>query len=78
VRVIEDGQTIMSASPDGTVKVWDIPQGRPLHDRPIEEFLALLRAQTNMRIVPDADEDVGYRITYDPFPGWAEPPPPWQ
>ncbi len=74
VDVLPDNGGILSASADGTVRIWDIPQGRPLHTLPLGEFLETLHAQTNMRIVTDVETEEGYRIEYDRFPGWETVP----
>jgi len=65
---------IMSAGEDGTVRTWDVPTGPCLQSLPRKEFLALLRAQTNVRIVTDARAENGYREELDRFPGWATAP----
>jgi len=77
VWISPDGDEIRSAGGDGMVYSWDVPSGRRVHAMPHAEFVEFLRAQTNMRAIPDVDAPDGYRITYDPFPGWAEPPPSW-
>jgi len=74
IEVIDGGKKIMSTSMDHTVRVWDIPRGRPLYNRPLKEFLEILRAQTNMRIVIDEETEEGYRIVYDRFTGWETAP----
>lgn len=74
VEVIDGGERIMSASVNGPVLVWEIPQGRPLHTLPLKELLGILHDQTNMRIVTDTETDEGYRIIYDRFPGWETAP----
>lgn len=73
IEVIGGGKKIMSASIDHTVRIWDIPQGRPLYNRPLKEFLEILRAQTNMRII-NVEAEEGYSIVYDRFPGWETAP----
>jgi len=51
-----------------------MPEGRPLHDLPHDEFLARLRSLTNYRVVPDETSPTGYRIEIEPFPGWENVP----
>jgi len=65
---------IMSAGEDGTVRVWDVPAGPPQQTLPRKEFMALLRAQTNIRVVTDAKAENGYRTEFDRFPGWMTAP----
>ena len=74
VWITPESDRIYSASSDGTARIWEVPQGRPLHNLPIAELLATLRAQTNMRVVVDAKAPNGYQIVYDTFPGWAKAP----
>ena len=65
---------VYSAATDGTVRIWDVPHSRPLHNLPIAELLATIRAQTNLRVVVDAKAEKGYRVEYDKFPGWKTAP----
>ncbi len=65
---------IRTVSPDGFVCVWEIPSGPRTHTLPHNEFLAVLRAQTNMRAVLDADAEEGFRVEFDPFPDWETAP----
>ena len=71
-----DGQWIASGGEDGTVRVWPQPDlSKPrLHTLPHDELLAKLKSLTNVRIVEDPASAAGWRIDYDPFPGWAEVP----
>jgi WD40 repeat protein len=65
---------IRSTGDDGTVRIWEMPEGPPLISRPRGELLDILRAQTNVRVVVDAEAEDGYRVVYDPFPGWKTAP----
>jgi hypothetical protein len=69
----------MTASVDGPAEgnfyLWHTPEGRSIHTLPHDEFLAHLRAQTNLRVVPDKMSNTGYRIDTGPFPGWQKLPP---
>jgi hypothetical protein len=47
-----------------------MPEGKPFHTLPHNEFLARLKALTNIRVVLDEDDPSGYRIDIDTFPGW--------
>ncbi len=74
VAVSPDGRWIASGGDDGAIRLWPMPKGKPLHTRPHTELLALLRALTNLRVVPDDDAATGYRVEVGPFPGWKTAP----
>jgi serine/threonine protein kinase/WD40 repeat protein len=74
IWISPDSDEIRTASSDGTFCIWEVPNGPRTQNLPHDELLAVLRAQTNMRIVFDADSKEGYRIEYDPFPGWETAP----
>jgi WD40 repeat protein len=65
-----------NTSTDTTTTLWPMPEGRPLHALPHAEFLAHLRAQTNVRVAADPEADSGYRVVTEPFPGLANLPRP--
>jgi WD40 repeat protein len=71
--VSPDGKWIASAG-DGTIRLWPMPEGTPLHTLPYEELLAKLRSLTNVRLVPDESSETGYRVEIGPFPGWKKFP----
>lgn len=77
VWIPPESDRIYSAAADGTVRIWSVPGGVPLHTLPLPELLAVLRAQTNLRVVPDAKAADGYRVVFDRFPGWQTAPA-WQ
>jgi serine/threonine protein kinase/WD40 repeat protein len=58
----------------GVVRLWPMPQGKPLHTLPYAEFLNRLRNLTNVRTIPDTNSSTGYRIEYAPFTGWQDVP----
>ena len=74
VAVSPDEEWIASAAGDGTLRLWPMPKGRPLHTLPYEELLAKLRTLTNLRAVEDDSAPSGYRFEVGPFPGWADVP----
>lgn len=45
-----------------------------MHTIAHKELMAKLRSLTNVRAVRDATSSTGYRIAYDRFPGWKNPP----
>jgi WD40 repeat protein/predicted Ser/Thr protein kinase len=77
VRIDPTGRVIASTSVDGTVRIWPMPQGQPLHTWSRDALLEKLRSLTNVRIVPDASAASGYRSTVLPFQGWGRDPPTW-
>jgi WD40 repeat protein len=79
VAVSPDGRWIASASEDGVIRLWPMPDlsKPPLHTLPHAELLAKLESLTNLRAVRDASSDTGWKIAIGPFPGWAKIPE-WQ
>jgi eukaryotic-like serine/threonine-protein kinase len=72
----DDSQTLASAGSDATVRLWPVPDlsKAPLHLLPRDALIAKLRALTNVRAVADSEAPGGYRIGFDPFPGWKTEP----
>jgi WD40 repeat protein len=57
-----------------TLRLWPVPEGRPFHTLPYEEFLDRLRALTNLRAEPSEESVTGYEIAVGEFPGWEKLP----
>jgi WD40 repeat protein len=76
VAVSRDGRWIASASNDGTIRLWPMPDlsKPPLHTLPLDQLLAKLRSLTNLRAVRDPASSTGWKIEVGPFPGWKEVP----
>jgi WD40 repeat protein len=75
VVIAPDGRSLASAGSDGRLRLWPMPEGEPLADLPREQFLDLLRAMTNERIVLDEAAPDGWRLELDPpHPGWLTVP----
>ncbi len=79
------GSNAISISPDGKwivayaagapiLRIWRMPEGRPIQTLSHEEFLNRLRALTNVRVVADKASQTGYRLDKAPFPGWEKAP----
>jgi WD40 repeat protein len=67
-----DGNTIAGGSGDGSLRIVEVPEGRPmLETLPRREFLARMYAAINARAVRDKQ---GYRFETTPFPGWKTMP----
>lgn len=73
-QFMPDGKRVITTDMGGTLRIWEIPQGRPFHTLPLAELLARLRALTNMRVARDEDSATGYVLKPGPFPGWEKVP----
>jgi len=71
-----DGRWLASAGGDCTIRLRAVPDvtKTPPHKRSHEEFLAMLRSLTNLRVVPDEESPTGWKLGVGPFPGWAKQP----
>jgi WD40 repeat protein len=76
VAISPDGRWVASTGEDGALRLWPMPDldKPPLHTLPHDELLAELRSLTNIRVVRDPESAEGWKVTLDPFPGWAEVP----
>jgi len=70
------GRLIASASMDGTMRLWPMPDlsKPPLHTLPHDELIAKLKTLTNLRVVRDEESSTGWKLTHYPFPGWETVP----
>ena len=74
VDVAPDGQLVASVGNEGDLRLWPMPEGRPLHTLPYAELLAKLRSSTNLRVVADDTDPSRYKLEAIPFRGWQAPP----
>lgn len=73
IWISPDSRWIATKDFKTTLRYWPVPRGPSLQDRPIEELLDVLRAQTNYRVVLDPEKPEGYEVTVGDFPGWSTP-----
>jgi WD40 repeat protein len=60
---------------DSQIRLWPIPTGEPLFSKPRDEFLEILRAQTNVGVVPSGEKPGEYRLDIvRPWNGWEQAP----
>jgi WD40 repeat protein len=67
-----EGHWLASAGEDRAIRLWRVPEvtSTPPHRRSHEDFLAMLRSWTNLRVVQDPGSATGYKVEPGPFPGW--------
>ena len=58
----------------GTSPRSDATRKPPRHDLPRAEFIARLKALTNLRVVTDPENPDSYIVRAEPFPGWQTTP----
>jgi len=71
------GYWIAALTKNGQLSYWPVPRGRPLQDLPLQEFMEVMGAQTNIRVAADPSLPRGFREVETAFPGW-EKAPVWQ
>jgi hypothetical protein len=54
------------------VRLWRMPEGKPLQSLPLKEFQNELRRITKVRVVPDENLLGGHRKEIDQFQGWEK------
>ena len=71
-----DGRWLVASGDAPKIYIWPVPDTSkmPLHRRPLDELLRVLRTHTNLRAAPDSASATGYVLKPDPFPGWATHP----
>ena len=72
VAVSPDGKWILSAETGPTVRLWRMPEGKPIQELPAAEFLKAIRKMTNVRVVGDETLPTGYRAITEPNASWAD------
>jgi len=71
VAVSPDGKWIVSAETGPTVRLWRMPEGKPIQALPTTAFLNATRKLTNVRVVADETLPTGYRAITEPNTSWA-------
>jgi DNA-binding winged helix-turn-helix (wHTH) protein/WD40 repeat protein len=78
VWVSPKGKWVVSIGGDGELRLWPTPDltKQPFHTLPHNEFVARLKALTNLRAVPNDDSRTGYTIEPDftAYRGWETVP----
>jgi WD40 repeat protein/DNA-binding winged helix-turn-helix (wHTH) protein len=70
LAISPDGEWIASAA-GSEIRLWPMPDlsEEPLHVKPVEELLTMLRKLTNVEAVHDASSS-NYQLRIGPFSGW--------
>jgi hypothetical protein len=73
IQVHPNGQWILSGeSGNPIVRLWRMPEGKPIQLLPLIEFQNELRKMTNVRVVPDENLPGGHRTEIEKFQGWGK------
>ena len=62
---------------DGSIWLHPVPDldSPPLNfSTPHDEFVARIKSFTNIRAVRDPNSETGWKLDYEPFPGWERAP----
>ena len=60
------GDWLLTGGWDGTVRIWPMPEGQPLHTWSRDALLDKFRSLTNVRVVPDASAASEYAVRSGP------------
>jgi serine/threonine protein kinase/WD40 repeat protein len=76
VTVSPNGRWIASTGDNGKILITPMPDlSKPApHTLPHDQFLAKLKAFTNLRVVADSKSSTGWKLETGPFPGWGKAP----
>lgn len=66
-----NGQSLAASAVDGSVRLWRLPEGRPLLALDQEGFLEVIRAHTNLRLAVE-EETGAISVETEPLIRWEE------
>jgi WD40 repeat protein len=73
IQVHPNGKWILSGeSGHPIVRLWRMPEGKPIQSLPLQEFENALQKRTNVRVVRDDNLLGGHRSEPAPFQGWGK------